>query len=136
MNFTFNNTLVSVDNVTTSCGAVSSNVIDPGDAHQLRVSLTRVTCNAQFVTLTVMGAHDDQGNTLPSADATLGLLLGDINGDGLVDNEDSHQTKLTADKPPTAPTSAKTSTPTVGLMRQTSPPSKHSAARCCRREQL
>ena len=25
---------------------------------------------------------------------TLGLLLGDINGDGLVDNQDSHQTKL------------------------------------------
>jgi hypothetical protein len=26
--------------------------------------------------------------------ATLGLLLGDINGDGLVDNEDSHEIKL------------------------------------------
>ena len=30
---------------------------------------------------------------LPST-VTLGLLLGDINGDGLVDNEDSHETKL------------------------------------------
>ena len=94
VNLTFNNPLVSVDNVTTSCGAVGSRVIDPGDTHRLRVSLTGVTCNAQFVTLTVIGAHDDQGNTLPSVDVTLGLLLGDINGDGVVDNEDSHETKL------------------------------------------
>ena len=94
VNLTFNNTLTSVDNVTTSCGAVSNDVIDPGDAHQLRVSLTGVACNAQFVTLTVTGAHDSDGNTLPSVAVTLGLLLGDINGDGLVDNEDSHETKL------------------------------------------
>ena len=94
VNFTFNNPLASVDNVTTSCGAVSSSVIDPSEAHQLRVSLTGITCNAQLVTLTVTGAHDDQGDTLPSADVTLGLLLGDINGDGLVDNADSRETRL------------------------------------------
>ena len=94
VNLTFNNPLVSVDNVTTSCGAVSSRVINQGDAHQLRISLTAVTCNAEFVTLTVTGAHDDEGNTLPSADVTLGLLLGDVNGDGFVDKEDSMATKL------------------------------------------
>ena len=94
VNLTFNNPLASVDNVTTSCGAVSSSVIDPSDAHQLRVNLTGVTCNAQLVILTVTGAHDDEGNTLPSADVTLGLLLGDINGDGLVDNEDLNETRL------------------------------------------
>ena len=94
MNLTFNNPLSSVDNVTTSCGAVSGSVIDPGDAHSLRVSLTGVTCNAQFVTLTVTGAHDDEGNTLSSVDVTVGFLLGDINADSLVDNEDSHETKL------------------------------------------
>lgn len=94
INLTFNNPLASVDSVTTSCGAVMSSLIDPDDAHQLRVSLTGVTCNAQLVTLTVTGARDDEGNTLPSAGVTLGLLLGDINGDALVNNEDSHETKL------------------------------------------
>ena len=94
VNLTFNNPLSSVDNVTTSCGAVSSTVIDRGDAHQFRISLTGVTCNSQLVTLTVTGAHDDEGNTLPSIDVTLGLLLGDINGDSVVDNQDSHETKL------------------------------------------
>ena len=94
VNLTFNNTLASVDNVTTSCGVVSNSVIDPGDAHQLRVTLTGVACNAQLVTLTATGVHDNDGNTLPSVAATLGLLLGDINGDGLVDNEDSHETRL------------------------------------------
>lgn len=94
INLTFNNPLASVDSVTTSCGAVVSSRIDPDDAHQLGISLTGVTCNAQFVTITVTGAHDDEGNTLPSSGVTLGLLLGDINGDALVDNQDSHETKL------------------------------------------
>jgi photosystem II stability/assembly factor-like uncharacterized protein len=94
VNLTFNNPLSSVDNVTASCGAVSGSVINRSDAHQLRVTLTGVTCNAQFVTLTIAGAHDSGGNTLPSVDVTLGLLLGDINDDGLVDNEDTHQIKL------------------------------------------
>jgi len=94
VSLTFNNPLASVDNVATTCGAVSSSVIDPGDAHQIRVSLTGVACNAEFVTLTVTGVHDDAGNVLPSAAVTLGLLLGDTNGDGVVDNADSYATKL------------------------------------------
>ena len=43
--------------------------------------------------MTVKGAHDDQGNIL-SDEVTFGLLLGDINGDGVVDSTDSHQVKL------------------------------------------
>jgi photosystem II stability/assembly factor-like uncharacterized protein len=94
INLTFNNPLASVDSVGASCGEVSSFAIYPGDPHQLRVRLTGATCNAQFVTLTVTGAHDDQGNTLPSVEATFGLLLGDVNGDGLVDKEDVRRIKL------------------------------------------
>jgi len=30
--------------------------------------------------------HDDQGNTIPSAKVTAVLLLGDISGDGVVDD--------------------------------------------------
>ncbi len=93
INFIFNNPLTSVDNVTASCGNVSSFVIYPGNTHQLCVRLTGVTCNAQYVTLTVTGAHDDQGNTLPSVDTKLGLLLGDVNGDGVVSSADGDQIK-------------------------------------------
>jgi hypothetical protein len=93
VNFIFSNRLTSVDNVTASCGNVSSFAIYSSDPHQLRVRLTGVTCNAQFVTLTVAGAHDDQGNSLPSVDAELGLLLGDVDGDGIVNNADGNQIK-------------------------------------------
>jgi photosystem II stability/assembly factor-like uncharacterized protein len=91
---TFNNSIASVDGIATSCGTVNSSEIEPSDPHQLRVSLTGVTCNAQYATLTLTGVHDDQGGTLSSATLTIGFLLGDINGDGVVDSTDSEQTKL------------------------------------------
>ena len=91
---TFNNLLTSVDGVAISCGTVDSALIDDSDAHSFRVSLAGVSCNAQDVTLTLTGVHDDQGNTLASASVTMSLLLGDINGDGTVDTADSHQVKL------------------------------------------
>jgi len=91
---TFNNLLTSVDGVAVSCGTVDSAQVDDSDAHSFRVSLTGVTCNAQDVTLSLSGVHDDQGNTLASASVTVSLLLGDINGDGTVDTVDSHQVKL------------------------------------------
>ena len=71
---------------------------DSSDAHRLFVSLTGVTCNAQYLTVTLTNVHDDQGNTLPTATVTAGLLLGDINGDGVVDSTDSDQTKLDGGK--------------------------------------
>jgi photosystem II stability/assembly factor-like uncharacterized protein len=94
LTLTFNNLVASVDDVATSCGAVKSSRIDDNDAHRLLVSLTGVNCNAQYVTLTLTNVHDDQGNTLPTATVTAGLLLGDINGDGVVDTTDSYQTKI------------------------------------------
>ena len=131
INFIFNNPLTSVDNVTASCGNVSSFLIDPRDSRQLCLRLTEVTCNAQFVTLTVTGAHDDQGNSLPSADTKLGLLLGDVNGDGVVNNRMEIRSKPTADKSPTAAISAKISTRTAALTQVMSRPPKHSAAPSC-----
>lgn len=92
--FTFNNAIASVDGIAISCGAVNSSEVDPSDPHRLLVSLTGVACNAQHNTLTLTGVHDDQGGTLSSATLTIGFLLGDINGDGVVDSTDSEQTKL------------------------------------------
>jgi photosystem II stability/assembly factor-like uncharacterized protein len=91
---TFNNELIAVDSVSTSCGAVASSAIGPDDPHHFRISLSDVTCNAEFVTVTLTGVRDANGNTLPSLGIPFALLLGDINGDGLVDSNDSHETKL------------------------------------------
>jgi photosystem II stability/assembly factor-like uncharacterized protein len=93
MVFEFNNALTSVDQVSTSCGTVTATVVDASDAHRLVVSLSAVGCNKQKITVTVTGAHDDQGNTLSAAGATMGLLFGDTNGDSLVDQADVDRVK-------------------------------------------
>ena len=61
-----------------------SGVIDSTNPHQFIVSLTGVLCNAQDVTVTLTEVQDDQSNTLASASVTMGLLLGDVDGDGAV----------------------------------------------------
>ncbi len=91
--FAFNNQLTSIDSAATSCGTVSSSVINPKDQTQLLVSLTGVTCNAEDLTVTVTGAHDDAAGVLPSASVTMTLLLGDVTGDGMLNSTDTRQTK-------------------------------------------
>jgi len=88
VNFTFNNNLASVASATTGCGQVGSSMIDPTDSHRYIVNLRSVTCNEQDVVITLNGIVDDQSNTLPSASATMGLLLGDVDGDRTVTNAD------------------------------------------------
>jgi hypothetical protein len=86
--FTFNNNVTGADSATTSCGTVGSVSIDPDDSHKLLVTFNGATCNAQNVTVTATNVHDDQGNTLASAETTVGMLIGDVNGDGRVDSGD------------------------------------------------
>jgi hypothetical protein len=40
------------------------------------------------VTVTLTNVHDDQGNTLASAETSVCFLIGDVNGDGRVGNGD------------------------------------------------
>jgi hypothetical protein len=93
INFTFNNNLTSVASVTTSCGTVTSSMIDGTDPHRYIVNLAAAACNAQDVTVTLTGVTDDQSNTLPAAAVTMGLLLGDVDGDGTVTTTDFSLTK-------------------------------------------
>jgi hypothetical protein len=93
IDFTFNNNLTSVASVTTSCGTVTSSMIDATDPHRYIVNLAAATCNAQNVTVTLTGVTDDQGNTLTAAAVTMGLLLGDVDGDGTVTRADFSLTK-------------------------------------------
>ena len=86
--FTFTNPLTAVDSVSPGCGSVNSSMIDGSDAHRYIVNLTGVACNEQYVTTTLTGVHDNQVNTLASAAATMGLLIGDSTADGRVDSGD------------------------------------------------
>lgn len=93
IDFTFLNNLTSVASVTTSCGTVTSSMIDGTEPHRYIVNLAAATCNAQDVTITLMGVKDDQGNTLSAASVTMGLLLGDVDGDRTVTTTDTSLTK-------------------------------------------
>ncbi len=90
---TFNNEIASVEDAAATCGYVRSSMINRDNAHQLLVDLVASSCNAQNVTVTVTGVHDDQGNVLPSANVTMGLLLGDVTGDGVVNSADTREVK-------------------------------------------
>ncbi len=91
IDFLFNNTLNGVGSVISSCGTVASTSIV---GNTLVVNLTGVTCNAQDVTVTLSTVTDTQGNTLASAAATFGLLLGDVDGDGSVTTADTRLVRL------------------------------------------
>jgi hypothetical protein len=49
--------------------------------------------NAQTITITVSGATDEFGQTLPTTDVQMGVLLGDATGDGVVNASDIAITK-------------------------------------------
>jgi len=85
--FVFANPIVSVANTSmTGTGSVSGRSTGT-DPHEYVVNLTGVT-NAQRLTLTLMGVTDTVGNNTPSVSATMGVLLGDVNGTGIVDGND------------------------------------------------
>jgi hypothetical protein len=91
--FIFANTLVSVQraSVTSGTGTVRNSGIG-NDAHQYIVDLTGVT-NAQYVTATLANVIDSQGNGSASVAATMGVLVGDVNGSGRVDSTDVFQVR-------------------------------------------
>jgi len=57
------------------------------DAHQYIVNLTGVT-NAQRLTVTLANLSDNAGDFSASMSATMGVLIGDVNANGLVDGND------------------------------------------------
>ena len=86
--FAFNEEVTGADSAASSCGTVSSITVDPANAHSLLVSFNGATCNAQTVTVTLTNVHDSVGNSLGSASASVGILVGDVLGAGHVGNGD------------------------------------------------
>ncbi|HEY3745015.1 MAG TPA: dockerin type I domain-containing protein [Gemmatimonadaceae bacterium] len=83
----FANNITNAGTATSSCGSAGV-TIDPNDAHNLIVTVGTSHCNGQTITVTINGASDDQGNS-GSATVSYGKLLGDVNGDGIVNNKDA-----------------------------------------------
>jgi Dockerin type I domain len=93
---TFDQNITSVGSASSTCGAVQSIVIDSSDAHEVNFNLVNVAhgCNESTITITANSISDDQGNVLDSASVPLGLLLGDVNGDRVVDRHDTNEAQM------------------------------------------
>ncbi len=97
IHLTFNNYLVSVGSVTSSCGKASV-IIDPYISEDLIVTVGSPECNAKNITITVDGVTDIRGLTT-SATVTYGKLLGDVDASGVVDVLDGQAIRAVAPAP-------------------------------------
>ena len=97
--FTFPNPLVSVAgaSVTSGVGSVSGSAIGT-DAHDYVVNITGVA-NAQEIMVTLTDVNDALGNTSASVPVTMGVLVGDTNGNRIVNASDLGQTKAQSGQP-------------------------------------
>ena len=86
---TFNNNIVSVQGVGVSCGGGLKDLIIDGNTVTELVDVSH-GCNGMNNDVTLTDITDDQGNTLGLATASVGLLLGDANGDRVVNRSDTN----------------------------------------------
>jgi hypothetical protein len=90
--FTFVSSLTNVGAVSASAtgngpAPGATGMIDSTDAHRYLVNLSNVP-NAQYTTVSLTNVTDSLGNFSSGVSITMGVLLGDVNGDGQVDSAD------------------------------------------------
>jgi len=90
--FSFANPLTSVGSVSASAtGPIqpgpSTGSIDSNDPHNYIVNLTGLP-NAQYITTTLTNVTDSLGEFSSAVSATMGVLIGDVNANGVVTNAD------------------------------------------------
>jgi len=90
---TFDQNIVSVGGASSTCGEVQSIVID---GQNVSINLVNVAhaCDGSTITVTADSIADDQGNVLDSASVPMGLLLGDVNGDRVVNRSDTNAAQM------------------------------------------
>jgi Dockerin type I domain len=93
--FTFSNPV-------TSCGTASTGTVTPGpNSNQCTVNLTGVP-NAQYITVILNAVVDSAtGNIANNFAGTMGVLLGDVNANGLVNSTDTSQVQAQSGQPVT-----------------------------------
>ena len=89
MVFTFANPLASVDgaSVTSGTGSVATSYIDSTEPHNYIVNLSGVT-NAQVLKVDLTNVSDSAGDFSSAVSASMGVLIGDVNGSRDVDSAD------------------------------------------------
>ncbi len=101
MVFTFDTDLTNVAGVNTNAGSVSNSSIGP-NPNQYTVNLTEIP-NAQYIAVTLDTVQDVEGGT-GNAAATMGVLIGDSSGNGVINSTDLSQTKARVGQPITTNT--------------------------------
>lgn len=91
VDFVFSHPVINVGGASSSCGTVTGATIS---GNTVTVTLADVTCNTTEVVITLTNVTDNQSGTLATASAAMGLLLGDVDGDGSVTKIDSRAVKL------------------------------------------
>ena len=99
--FSFAHPLTSVGQatVTGGIGSVTNGMIDGSDPTKYIVNVTGVV-DAEYLTITLAGIAGNGTNS--TVTGSVGILIGDTNGDGYVDAIDTSQTKSQAGKPVTS----------------------------------
>jgi len=99
--FSFAHPLTSVSQarVTSGIGSVTTGTIDGSDPTKYLVNVTGVV-DAEYLTITLTGVAGNGTNSTVAG--SVGILIGDTNGDGFVDAIDTSQTKSQAGKPVTS----------------------------------
>lgn len=94
--FTFGSTLATVSgaSVTAGSGSVASSSVG-SDSHQYIVNLTGVA-NAQTLSVSLTDVTDSNGNSTPTVSISIGILLGDVTGNGTVNGTDVAQAKASS----------------------------------------
>ena len=87
--------------VTSGTGTVRSKNIDTNDAHNYIVNLTGVT-NAQVLKVSLTNVSDSAGDFSPAVAGQMGVLIGDVNGSGVVTSGDTNLCKAQALQPVTS----------------------------------
>ena len=70
-------------------------MIDSADAHRYIINLANVA-NGQTVKITLTDVRDTSGHQTEAITEQVGILLGDTNGDGVVNAADVQQTRAAA----------------------------------------
>ena len=90
--FTFSQPIVNVDDAEVHCGTVQDVTIDAQNPYQVNLITSNHRCDQQYATATLTGIHSSS-ETLASASATMGILVGDVDGSGTVDRTDAELAK-------------------------------------------
>jgi hypothetical protein len=100
MIFTFAHDLLRVGGVCCDSGIVSGAAIDPSDPRRYIVNLTGVA-NASYVRVTLNGLDGANGTFSETVSQEMGILVGDIDGNGTVTTGDIIQANSRFDRPVT-----------------------------------